>query len=127
MSEINNLIFPKLSYTIVGICFSTHNELGRYCKEKQYSNLLDQKFKEIKIPYKRELSISNSGNILDFLIDNKVILEVKAKRVITKEDYVQLQRYLQETKIKLGIIVNFRDKYLKPMRVIRIDTENKKR
>lgn len=101
MNKVTNLIYPELSYIIVGICFSIHNDLGRYSKEKQYSNLLEKKLIELKIPHKREYQISDSGNIVDFLIDDKVILEIKAKRVVTKDDYIQLQRYLQESKIKL--------------------------
>ena len=119
------IIYPELSYLITGICFNTHNELNRFSREKQYGDLIEKKLKEIKIPYKRELSISESGNIVDFLIDNKIIIELKAKRIITKEDYYQLQRYLQVLNIKLGIIVNFREKYLVPKRVVKIDTDNK--
>ena len=78
----------------------------------------------MKIRFERELSIGNSGNIVDFLIEDKIILELKAARIITKEVYYQIQRYLQESKIKLGMIVNFRNYYLKPIRVIRIDTNN---
>lgn len=119
----NKLIFPELSYTIVGIMFSTHNELGQYAKEKQYGDVLEKKLKDANIPYKRELQIGESGNIVDFLIDNKIILELKSTRIITKEYYYQTQRYLQESKIKLGIIVNFRNKYIKPVRVVRIDSK----
>lgn len=39
-------------------------------------------------------------------------------------DYEQTQRYLQITGLKLGFLVNFRDKYLKPSRVVRIDTDS---
>jgi hypothetical protein len=46
------------------------------------------------------------------------------KRILTKEDYYQLQRYLQESRAKLGLLVNFRNKYIKPKRVVRIDTKN---
>lgn len=77
------------------------------------------------MPYKREMKISDSGNIIDFLIDNKIILENKAKRIITKDDYYQLQRYLQALNIKLGMIINFREKYLKPKRIVKIDTDTK--
>ncbi|MBN1168866.1 GxxExxY protein [Candidatus Woesebacteria bacterium] len=119
--KVDSLIYPKISYLILGICFSVQNELGIYAKEKQYSDLLEKRFRESKISYKRQFLISDSGNIVDFIIDNKIILEVKAKRIITKSDYYQLQRYLQESKIKLGLLVNFRNKYLKPKRVIRID------
>jgi GxxExxY protein len=122
MSNSNNkLIFPELSYTITGICFNAHNELGRFCKEKQYGDYIENKLKEIKVPYKRELAIADSGNVVDFLIDNKIILELKSKRIITKEDYFQTQRYLQATNVKLGLLINFRPVYIKPQRVIRID------
>ena len=76
--------------------------------------------KEKQIKFQRELQIGESGNIVDFLIDNKVILELKGKPALTRQDYDQIQRYLQSTKIKLGLLVNFRNKYLSPKRVIRI-------
>ncbi len=44
-----------------------------------------------------------------------------------KEDYYQAQRYLQASGIKLALLVNFRNRYLKPVRIIRIDTDTKSR
>jgi len=127
MNTNNDLIYPELSYLIVGICFSTHNELGPFCKEIQYSRYIEQKLKESKINFKREIPIGEGQNIIDFVIENKIVLELKAKRIITKDDYFQIQRYLQDSKLKLGIIVNFRSKYLRPLRVVRIDTANKEK
>ncbi len=121
------LLYPELSYTVTGICFATHNEIGPYAREKQYSDLLEKKLKEARVAYKRECALGESGNIVDFIIENKIALEIKSKRLVTPADYYQLQRYLQEAKIKLGLLVNFRNKYIKPIRVIRIDTENKKK
>jgi len=118
------VIYPELSYIITGILFAVHNELGQYAREKQYGDLIEKKFKEIRMPYKREVSISNSGNILDFIVENKIVLELKNTRTFTKENYRQIQNYLQQTNIKLGLLVNFRPKYLKPMRIIRIDSPN---
>lgn len=125
MQKGGNLIHADLSYKLTGILFAVHNEIGCYAREKQYGDLLEKKLNENKILHKRELPISDSGNIIDFLIENKIIIEIKAKRILTKDDYNQTQRYLQETQIKLGILVNFRNKYLKPARIVRIDTNNK--
>jgi len=94
-NNTNKLIHPELSYIVTGILFNAHNDLGRYAREKQYGDLIEEKLKEIKLPYKRELEIKGTGNIIDFFIDNKIILEIKAKRIITKDDYYQTQRYLQ--------------------------------
>jgi len=120
--QINSkVIYPDLSYKITGILFAAHNELGQYAREKQYGDLIEKKLKETKIPYKRELSISDSGNILDFIIDDRIILELKSIRMITRDNYRQIQNYLQAANIKLGLLINFRSKYLKPIRIIRID------
>jgi len=50
-----------------------------------------------------------------------MIVDFKAKRLITKDDYYQMQRYLKSANIKLGLIVNFRQKYLKPKRILNND------
>lgn len=118
-----NLIFPELSYKITGILFAVHNELGRFCSEKQYCDFLEQKLKENNIRYIREKNINEQilGDRVDFCIENKIIVECKAKKFINKDDYLTLQRYLQNSGKKLGIIVNFRNTYLRPKRIIRIE------
>ena len=125
MDMDGKLIYPELSYLLTGILFEVHNILGRYCREKQYGELLEKKLKELKINYERELRISDSGNIIDFIIENKIVLELKAKPFILKDDYYQIQRYLQKLNLKLGLLVNFRSRYLKPIRIIKIETEAK--
>jgi GxxExxY protein len=121
---MKKILYPELSYKLTGLCFKVHKELGRFCREKQYSDRLEQLLKESSILYQREYDLGNldsknlKGNKVDFLIENKIILEVKTKKFITKEDYNQMQRYLQSSGLELGIIVNFRNTYLKPKRIL---------
>lgn len=117
----NKLLYPELSYKILGLCFDVHNEIGPYGREKQYSKLLEQRLIDSKINYKRELELGNTDNIVDFIIENNIIIEVKTKPIIIKADYIQVQRYLQASGLLLGILINFGTKYLTSKRIIKID------
>jgi|SRR3989344_2082045 len=121
------IIYGELSYKVNGICFAVHNEMGRFAKEKQYGDLVEEKLKESKLSYNREKRLDDGHNIIDFVVEDKLILELKAKRLINKEDFYQLQRYLQMTSKKLGLMVNFRNRYIKPIMVVRIETDARKK
>ncbi len=118
------IIHKELSYRLTGLCFEVHNEFGRFCKERQYANEFEKLLRRESISYEREINTrkvnanSPQGNILDFLIDGKIILEFKAKKMVTKEDYYQIKRYLDATGLELGMIINFRNVYLKPKRIL---------
>jgi GxxExxY protein len=120
----NKILYPKEGYEITGICFRVQKEIGRFGRERQYCDLLEEFFKELSIPYLREFEIKNfvsdspKGNRVDFLVYNKIIIEVKAKNFVTKEDYIQLQRYLKAANLELGLLINFRSVHLKPYRVL---------
>ena len=120
------VLYPELSFKITGLCFSVHNELGPFAKEKQYGDLLEKKLQETQIPYRRELRIAEPGNIIDFLADNKIAIELKAKRALLPEDFRQIQNYLQASGVKLGLLVNFRTHYLKPVRILRLEPKSAK-
>src|SRR3989339_706136 len=114
---MTELIYPKLSYIVVGICFKVHNDLGRFQREVSYANRLEEYLIKHKIQYHREEQITKifnaevRGDIPDFVLEKKIILDLKAKRFIKKDDYYQMKRYLTNAHLKLGIIVNFRDLY----------------
>ena len=125
-SNSQKLIFPELSYEINGILFTVHNTLGRYCNEKQYADALEKELKQKGVSYKREFYIDQLSSVentekrnkVDFVVDDKIILELKAKRMLVREDYYQLRRYLDAAEFKLGLLVNFRDRYLRPKRIL---------
>ena len=123
ISPGSNVIYPELSYVLTGICFTAHDEVGLYGKEKHYCDVVARELKLKKIFFEREVIVGDTGNRVDFIADGKILLECKSKRMLTKEDYVQTQRYLQITGLKLGLLVNFRAKYVKPERIVRIDTD----
>jgi len=134
MKNKNELIYPELSYKICGLCFEAHNKLGRYLNEKQYGDYLEHLFTENNLDFVREAPLPASfqnekekRNIPDFIIEDTIILEIKAKYIVTKEDYFQMQRYLNSSNKKLGLLVNFRRKYLHPKRVINANYKNEEK
>lgn len=114
-----HILYPELSYTITGCCFKTQNMIGRFCREKQYCDALALTLAEASVPFIREYSVPKTGDRLDFLINDTIILEAKAVPFLSKPDYYQTRRYLDALQLELGLLVNFHDKYLKPHRILR--------
>lgn len=124
---MKTIIHKELSYEINGIFFAVHDALGRYALEKQYGDLVEKLLKEKGLPYEREKILFRTGddvNRADFIVKNQILIELKAKPFITKEDYYQVKRYLEAADLLLGIIVNFRQKYLKSKRIINNNYSN---
>jgi GxxExxY protein len=121
----DKIIYKDVSYKIIGLCFKVHDILGRFGKEKQYCDILEEFFKSDGVQYEREKDLSMllgeskiGGNRVDFIIEGKILFDAKAKNYITKEDYRQMKRYLAVTGFKLCIVVNFRDISIKPKRIL---------
>ena len=70
-------LYADLTYKINGILIEVHKELGSYAREKQIGDLFEKKLKERNIVYQREVRIGDSDNIADFIIDNKIVVELK--------------------------------------------------
>jgi hypothetical protein len=122
---MEGIIYKDLSYKINGLFFTVHKELGYSRNEKQYGDYFEELLKKGEIKYCREYRFEDNqyGNgtvrcVCDFIIDDKIIIEFKAKDFITKEDYYQAKRYLATLNLKLAIIVNFRQYRLYPKRVL---------
>ena len=125
MKKKVELLYPELSYIITGLLFKVHNAIGQFGREKQYGDMLDGLLVESGLIFEREKALPIEGlenkftNKVDFAINNTLLVDIKAKSIVTKEDYYQMNRYLDASGFNLGLIVNFRNKYLKPIRVIR--------
>lgn len=119
------IVYPELSYEIVGVAFKTQNSLGRFCTEKQYASAFEKELQRAGLKYTREAYLPAivvgqlvGKNWADFIIETKIVVDLKAKSFVERADYYQMQRYLNLTNIKLGLIINFQSKYLKPKRVL---------
>lgn len=112
---MNNLIFKDESYNIIGRCFEVHNNLGPGFLEIVYKDALEYEFRRANIPIKREKEyVVKYKNIIlphkfyaDFVVFDKIILEIKAVGSVADEFVAQAINYLKVSGNKLAIIVNF--------------------
>jgi len=125
IQKTEKVLYPELSYDINGVLFTTRKELGIFCNEKQYCDYIETLFKERGIKYEREKILTQyfegeqkGRNRVDFLIEDTIILEVKAKSMLATEDYYQVQRYLTSLGKELGILVNMRRYTVTPKRIL---------
>jgi len=116
MPEIKrkDLIYPELSYKIVGCAFDVYNSLGGGHHEKYYQRALAELFKEKSLNVTQQVyyPLAFNGkiigkNFLDFLIDDKLIVEIKKGNNFSKKHIDQVLGYLKNSKIKLAILINF--------------------
>ncbi len=122
-----DLLFPKLSYKIVGILFDVYNTLGYGYLEKYYQKAIAAQLKKEKIKFteqeKVEIVIANeviAKGYTDFIIEDKIILEIKKGNSFRKNNIDQLHSYLKMKKMELGILANFTSKGLLYKRIVNI-------
>ena len=120
------IIHKEESYQIIGICIEVHNNLGAGFSEIVYKDALELEFKNAKIEYSREkeYTVNYKGIILshkfyaDFVIFDKIILEVKGKNKIADEDIAQCINYLKVSGNNLALLVNFGEQKLNYKRIV---------
>lgn len=122
---MENIIYKEESYNIIGKCFDVHNNLGAGFLEIVYKDALEFEFRKANIPYEREkmYEVNYKGIILphkfyaDFVVFDKIILEVKGVAGIPDEFIAQALNYLKVSGNKLALIVNFGELKLSYKRV----------
>jgi GxxExxY protein len=111
---IRQLRHKELSEKIISCAYNVHNELGQGFLEKVYKNALGIELEESGIEHKVEtpLKVLYHGLIVgeysaDIIVDNKIIVEVKAVIKINPAHEVQLVNYLKATGVNVGLLINF--------------------
>jgi GxxExxY protein len=113
------------TYKTIGLCMEIHITLGNGLLEIVYKYALEHEFNLNKIPFEREkkYEIEYKGIMLphhfyaDFVVDEKIILEIKASHGIAKDHYAQTINFLEISNCQLGLIVNFGEDSLKDKKI----------
>lgn len=125
MIQKQDLIYPELSYKLVGLAYNVFNELGHGHLEKIYQKAYAKELKEAGIVFKeqapyqvfyKEEVIGN--NYLDFLIEEKVIIELKRSDFYSKKYIDQVSNYIKVSNLKLAILINFTSNGVRIKRIV---------
>jgi GxxExxY protein len=111
---IPDLLYPELSFKIVGCAFEVYNVLGFGHAEKYYQKALAVELKNKNISFKEQAyfplkfkeEIIGKG-FCDFLVEDKVIIELKKNAHFSKANIDQVNQYLKTSGLKLAILINY--------------------
>jgi GxxExxY protein len=123
---MEKIIYKEESFQIIGKCLEVYNNLGAGFLEIVYKDALELEFKNAGIPYEREkmYDVNYKGIILphkfyaDFVVYDKIILEVKGVSGIPDEFIAQAINYLKVSSNQLALVVNFGEMRLNYKRVV---------
>ncbi len=123
---MTEIIYKEESYKIIGLCMEIHKILGKGFSEIVYKDALEYEFNINKLPFEREkeFTVKYKDIILphkfyaDFVVDEKIILEIKSVNEVIKEHIAQTINYLKISDYRLGIIVNFNQNSLETKRIV---------
>jgi len=107
-------LYKDLTYAIIGAAMEAHRILGPGFLESVYEEALTHEFDLREIPYQRQAKLAVrykeivAGDFrADFLVDGKVVIELKAIKALTEGDEAQLLNYLKGTAYRVGLLLNF--------------------
>ncbi len=120
-------LYKELSYKIIGLCLDIHNEYGSMHKENIYHNVLAEKLNLSNINFKSKPKINIFSKLTgkkigcyepDFVINKKIILELKVIPNVLKQFEIQVSEYIKTSEYELGYLINFGLKSLYFRRII---------
>jgi GxxExxY protein len=105
----------EISKLIVDVCFKIHSKYGPGLFESVYEEIFSYEWIKTGIPFSRQQAIPliheeikmEAGFRADFIIDNKVIIELKSIENLAPVHYKQVLTYLKLADLKLGLLINF--------------------
>ena len=120
------MLYEELSGMVIGAAMEVHRLLGPGFLESVYEHALAVELTGLQIPFERQAPIrvmykqAQVGEYrADFLVDGKIILEIKATTALIPEYHAQVLHYLTATGLRLALLLNFGTKSLQFKRIIR--------
>ncbi|MEW7987245.1 MAG: GxxExxY protein [Candidatus Thiodiazotropha endolucinida] len=103
-----------VSKRVIGCGYEVSNELGAGFFEAVYENALCLEFEHQVLSFERHkhLEVRYKGRVVghyvaDFIVENRLLLELKALSALTNEHDAQVMNYLRATGLKVGLLLNF--------------------
>lgn len=120
-----DLVYPELSYKIIGILFEVFRQLGWGHREKSYQRAIASELRRAGLKYQEQPPLiykeERIGSYsLDFLIENEVILEIEKDKGFARQNIEQVYSYLRGFRLKLGIIAVFTKDGVKYRRILNV-------
>ena len=120
------LLYEDLTYKIIGCAIEVHKYLGPGFLESVYEDALCYEFAKERLPFERQIFLDVKYKDVvfekrfkaDILVDNCVVVELKAQKCLTEVDEAQLLNYLKVTGLRVGLLFNFGSTKLEKMRRI---------
>lgn len=114
--EINDI-----TEKILGCAFKVHSALGPGLLESAYEECLNYELKQADLVTEKQKTLPlvyhevrlDAGYRIDFLIEQKVVVEIKSVEALNDVHFAQVLTYLKLSKCKVGLLINFNVKSLK--------------
>lgn len=123
--KVNNFLYEKESYAIRGACFEVWKEFKGMFKESIIDRALTiaLEAKGVTVDSQKRIDVyfqeKKVGTyISDKIVNNAILLELKAKPFVTKQDVEQFWKYLKGSDYKLGFLINFSPIKLEIKRIV---------
>ncbi len=120
-----NLIYPEISYELVGLAFNIFNKLGYGFQEKYYQRAFAKEMDKLNIKYEKEKRVDIQYEdgilgryLLDFLVENKIVVELKTRPRFVYIDIKQVLNCLKVGDYKLALIIYFTSSGVKYRRIV---------
>ncbi|HWY13441.1 MAG TPA: GxxExxY protein [Bacteroidia bacterium] len=131
MLKKKDLVYPELRYKITGCAFEVYNELGFGHAEKFYQRAMAVELKKSGLTFKEQVytPLKFKGEVIgkqyfDFLIEDKIIVELKKNNNFSKGNIDQVKQYLQTAKLQLALLINFSPTGVISKRIVNIESND---